>query len=317
VVAVAATSAVPLVEDGTAVPLGYAGQVLRDGERMLASYVVSTPGLFDVLDVPLLAGRRFTAAEAADPESRVAIVNQELAARVWGERDPVGDRIRLGYGADASWFTVVGVAPKVYYEEPGEETDQSRFQVHLPYAVAPRREMAFLVRTTQDAGAVQADVRRTLAQLDATLPVYALRTMDVIRREVIWGERLQGELLGSFAVLALVLSALGIYGVMAFVVAQRLPEIGVRMALGADRRTIGRLFLRQGLALVAAGVALGLLGTAAVTRLLEGLLYGVRPGDAATLAAAVLVLVGAAALGVFVPARRASRVEPVVALRHQ
>jgi ABC-type antimicrobial peptide transport system permease subunit len=141
--------------------------------------------------------------------------------------------------------------------------------------------------------------------------------MDVIRREVIWGERLQGELLGSFAVLALVLSALGIYGVMAFVVAQRLPEIGVRMALGADRRTIGRLFLRQGLALVAAGVALGLLGTAAVTRLLEGLLYGVRPGDAATLAAAVLVLVGAAALGVFVPARRASRVEPVVALRHQ
>jgi predicted permease len=317
VVAVAATSAVPLVEDGTAVPLGYSGQVLRDGERMLASYVVSTPGLFDVLDVPLLAGRRFTVAEAADPESRVAIVNQELVARVWGGRDPVGDRIRLGYGEGASWFTVVGVAPKIYYEEPGEETDQSRFQVHLPYAVAPRREMAFLVRTAQDAGAVQADVRRTLAQLDATLPVYALRTMDVVRREVIWGERLQGELLGSFAVLALVLSALGIYGVMAFVVAQRLPEIGVRMALGADRRTIGRLFLRQGLALVAAGVALGLLGTAAVTRLLEGLLYGVRPGDAATLAAAVLVLVGAAALGVFVPARRASRVEPVVALRHQ
>ncbi len=104
---------------------------------------------------------------------------------------------------------------------------------------------------------------------------------------------------------------------MAFVVAQRVPEIGVRMALGADRWTIGRLFLRQGLALVAAGLAMGLVATAAVTRALAGLLYGVRPGDAATLAAAVLVLAGAAALGVLVPARRASRVEPVVALRHE
>lgn len=164
------------------------------------------------------------------------------------------------YAEDAPEFTVVGVAPKIYYEEPGEETDQSRLQVHLPFARSPRREMAVLVRTAGDTVVSSAAVQRTLGALDATLPLYQVRTMDTIRREVLWGERMQLKLFGSFALLALFMSVLGIYGVMAFVVSQQVPEIGVRMALGADRRAIGRLFLRQGLALIATGVALGLAG---------------------------------------------------------
>lgn len=315
--AAAATSALPLVEDGTAIPFSYPGQVLRDGERQIASYVLQTPRLFDVLELPLLAGRRFTAAEAADPESRVVIVNEDLAELVWGRRDPIGERIRLGYDDDAPWSTVVGVVPKVYYEEPGEETDQSRFQIHLPYARVPWRVMGVILRIDVDPSSLVPTVRRELAAVDPAMAVDSVRTMETVRRQVIWGERLVGELFGSFAVLALVLSALGIYGVMAYSVARRRREIGVRMALGADRGGVARLFLGHGVVMVGAGVFLGLAGASAAGRLLAGILFEVEAGDPAAFGAALAVLLGAAAAGVALPARSAARVEPAIALRHE
>ena len=315
----AGTSAIPLVEDGTAILLSYPGQVLRDGEDRLVSYILQTPGLFDLLDVPLLAGRSFTAAEMADPESRVAIINDELAAYAFEGRDPIGARIQLGYGGgeDVPWKTVIGVVPKIYYEEPGEETDQSRLQVHLPYARAPRTEMGVLVRTAVDPATLATTVRRELATSDPTVTVDSVYTMDTLRGHVIWAERLLGELFGSFAVLALILSALGIYGVMAYAVAQARREIGVRMALGADREAVRGLFLTRGLWMVIPGVALGLLGATAVGRLLASALFGVGAMDAPAFSAALFLLVAAAAIGIALLVRRASRVEPAIALRQE
>ncbi len=315
--AAAATSAIPLVEDGTAVPVSHPGQVLRDGERQIATYILQTPGLFELLGVQLLAGRHFTAAEAADPESRVAILNDELAAHLWGERDPIGDRIRLGYAEDAPWTTVIGVAPKIYYEEPGEETDQSRLQIHLPYARAPRQVMGVLVRTRVDPETLTAGVRRQIATLDPTLAVDSVYSMATLRGQVLWADRLIVEAFGSFSLLALVLSALGIYGVMAYAVGRSRREIGVRMALGADRASVRGLFLARGLWMVVPGVALGLLGAAAAGRLLGSTFYGVEAGDPLALAAALSFLVAAAAVGIAVPVRRATQVEPSIALRQE
>ncbi len=317
--AAAATSAIPLVDDGTAILLSYPGQVLRDGEDQLVTYILQTPGLFDLLDVPLLAGRRFTAAEAADPESRVAIINDELAAHAFGGRDPIGERIRLGYGGDdeTPWTTVIGVVPKIYYEEPGEETDQSRLQVHLPYARAPRATMGVLVRTAVHPATLAPAVRRRLALSDPTVAVDSVYTMAAVRDQVLWAERLIGELFGSFALLALVLSALGIYGVMAYAVAQARREIGVRMALGADRGDVGGLFLARGLWMLIPGVVLGLLGAAATGQLLASVLYEVAAVDPAAFAAALLLLIAAASIGVALPVRRATQVEPAIALRQQ
>ena len=316
VVSAAATSAIPLLEDGTAVPFEHPGQVLRDGERQIATYILQTPGLFDVLDVPLLSGRRFSDAEIRDPERRVAIVNDTLARYLWGDQDPVGERIRLGYGDDADWSTVVGVVPKIYYEEPGEETDQSRFQIHLPYAQRPWRTMAILVRTQASPEAAIAAVGRKLEALDPTMAVDQVFPLESMRRQALWGERLQSDLFAGFALLALALAALGVYGVMAHGVAQQRAEIGVRMALGADRRSIGALFLGRGALLIVLGSGLGLLGGLAVSRVLASLLYGVGPTDPWVFGGGLLLLAVAAGLGVWFPARRASRVEPVVALRH-
>ena len=315
--AVAATSAIPLVEDGTAIPFSYPGENLRDGERQIGTYILQTPGLFDVLDLPLLAGRRFTAEESRDPESRVVIVNDELAHHVWGDQDPIGRRLRLGYEQDAPWSTVIGVVPKVYYEEPGEETDQSRFQMHLPYARVPWRTMALVIRTHTDPAALSNTVREELAAFDAAMAVDSVRTLHSIRSEVIWGERLQGDLFGTFAFLALVLSALGIYGVMAYVVSLRTREIGVRMALGADRQAIRALFLRRGLMLISFGTLLGLAGSLAVARLLSSVLYGVGSMEPTAFIFALLILALAAGTGVALPADRATRVEPTVALQEE
>ncbi len=315
----AATSAIPLVEDGTAIHLTYPGQVLRDGEVQLVSYILQTPGLFELLDVPLLAGRGFTAAEAADPESRVAIVNDELAAHVFGERDPIGKRIKLGYGGadEVPWNTVIGVVPKIYYEEPGEETDQSRLQVHLPYARAPRAMMGVLARTEVDPAALATTVQRQLAASEPAVAVDSVYTMADLRGQVIWAERMLGELFGSFAVLALILSALGIYGVMAYAVAQARREIGVRMALGADRGDVRGLFVVRGLWMVIPGVALGLLGAVAAGRLLDSVLFEVAGLDPLAFAAALFLLVAAAAIGIALPVRRATCVEPAIALRQE
>ena len=245
----------------------------------------------------------------------MVILDDELATLLWGDRDPVGDRIRLGYDEEAPWHGVVGVVPKLYYEQPGRETDQSRLQVHLPYARSPWSTMALIVKTRVEPGAAGTAIRRELTRLAPNLAVDSILTMDDLRRRMTWAERLQGNLFSVFALLALGLAALGAYGVMAHLVSLRRREIGVRMALGADRRSIVHHFLGRGLALLATGTALGLAGGALVAGLLSGVLYGVEPLEPLAFLAAAVLLIAGAGVGIWLPARRAAGVEPVVALR--
>lgn len=313
--AAVATSALPLIEDGTATPFSYPGQSLRDGEREIVTYILQNRNLFDALGVPMLAGRSFTTRELLDPTSRSVIVSDTVAERLpGGLAAAVGSRVRLGDG-DGPWSIVVGVVPSLYFEEPGEETDQSRMQVHLPYAHRPWRAMGVLLRTSVPPATLSAAVREAVAAADPSMAVESVRTMDVVRQQVVWAERLLSELFGSLALLAVVLAVVGLYGVMAFVVAQRIPEIGIRMALGADRGAIRALVLRNGLVMIGLGLALGLPMAWAAMKVLGQVFYGIEGLEPGLLALAVLGLGAAALLGVAVPSASATRVEPVDALR--
>jgi predicted permease len=306
------TGAVPLDDGGGSARLAVRGSDRETGQELEVTYVGSTAGFFDTLGLPLIAGTGPTPQQAMDPEAAVAVVNTALAATLWPGQDPLGRQIRLGEG---SWLTVTGLVPDLHYEELGEETPRSRLQVHLPYAQAPWRTLALLIRTHGDPAAVAPGVRQALRQIDPQLPVFDLRTMTEVRVYTAWGQRLQGVLFGTFATLGLVLAAVGLYGVVAFGVSQRWHEIGVRMALGARRSQVVGAVVTEGLAPVLAGLVVGLALAVAAARLLEGLLFGVATHDLLTLVCAPLLLLLTAGAAALLPARRAASVEPVSALR--
>lgn len=315
VVSAAATGAVPLDEDGITATLLPAG---ADPERdnLPVTVIGSSASLFTTLGVELLQGRTFTPTEALDPESEpVAVVGRRLAERLWAG-DAIGQIVRFTSSPRPEVeVRVIGVVPDLYYEEPGEETDQSSFQVHLPYHRAARWGMKLLVRTEGPPEEVAPRLRRELQRLDATLPVAALEPLESVRHVHLWAERLQSGLLGAFAVVALVLAVLGVYGVMAFAVGQRRLELGVRMALGATGRSIRRLLLGEGLAIATVGLGLGLVGAFLLSGWLRSTLYGIEAGGLGALVAGAAVLLGAALLACWLPAQRASRTDPVSALR--
>ena len=313
----AATGAIPVDDGGGAVAVEAEGRPLQAGQEVQATYVGSTGGLFETLGVPMLAGRRFTRGECLDPEAAVVVVSRSLAATLWPGAPPadaVGRRLRFD-GDETLWFRVVGVVADVQYEEFGEETAISRRQVHLPVGRAAWRSMALLLRTAGDPAAVAGDVRRELAAVDATLPVYAVRTLDRVRRETTWGQAASSGILAYFAAVAVLLAGLGVYGVVAFSVSRRTREVGVRLAVGAAPEQVVRLFVGEGLVQVAAGVAAGLVGAVALSRLLDGLLYGVAARDPRTVAAVSAVLLTVGLVATWLPARRAARVDPVASLR--
>jgi putative ABC transport system permease protein len=212
---------------------------------------------------------------------------------------------------------VVGVAPSILYDEVDNLGPQSRLQVHLPYARLPWQEMALLVRTHGDPAALAGPLRRAVRELDPTVPVYSLRTMDEVRRWSNWPSRLWGELFGTFGGVALLLAGVGVYGVMAYAVSQRVHEIGIRMALGARAADVVRMVMRQGAVVAAAGVGAGLLGALAIARLMSGVLFGVSATDLVTFVAMPLALAAVALFACWMPARRAARVDPMVALRSE
>jgi predicted permease len=275
----------------------------------------TSPDYFRTFAIPLLRGRLYGAGDRADA-APVALVSETLARRYWPDRSPLGARITLGDPTDTAsvWLRVVGVVGDVRQEGP---VAAAYPQLYLPLAQLSSRSLLIALRTTGNPLSLTPAVKRAIADIDAQLALGSVATMDERVAGTLARPRVNAVLLGGFAVTALVLAALGIYGVVAYGVAQRTRELGIRMALGARGDDVLRLVLRQGMAPVLAGLAVGLGGAAAGSRVLRGLLYGVGATDPLTYAGVALFLAAVALVASYLPARRAAMADPVIALRNE
>jgi putative ABC transport system permease protein len=302
----------PLVNFGNNGPFRIDGRppFPNDGRAPVVEYRGVTPGYFEAARIPLRAGRTFTERDSADAPS-VIIINETMARQFWPGSNPIGARIALG--GDRRLVEIVGVVGDVR----SARLDTAAVpETYAPHAQFPSTSMGIVVRTdSDDPAAVLPGIRHRLAALDPDLPLSRVRTMDDVIRASAGDTRLSSMLTALFALLAAVLASLGVYSVIAYSVAQRTRELGVRVALGADRRRVAGLVVSEGLTLAVVGIALGLVGALLVTRSLTSLLYEVRPNDPAVLAGTCLGVLVVAVVASYVPARRAMRVDPMVALR--
>lgn len=311
-------SFLPLSTSGMKFNFSVEGRAMPgDANLPFALYRSVSPDYFRATGIPLQRGRFFDTHDAADTQP-VAVVNRKLAEQFWPGEDPTGKRLKVGPpDAPNPWATVVGVVGDV--RQNGFYGEQ-QFELYVPYAqerrswVAPRD---LVVRTRGDAASIAGAVRQAVWAVDKDQPVSNVRTMDQVFAAAIARERFQMLLLTLFASLALVLACVGLYGVISYAVAQRTREIGVRMALGAQRSDVLRLVIRQGMVLTLAGLVLGTLGALAATRVMTDLLYGVTATDAITFISVAGLLLVVALLACYLPARRATKVDPLVALRYE
>ena len=283
-------------------------------KNTVANYEVVTPHYFRTLGIPLKAGREFS--DFDTPESSpVVIISEAMARRVFAPGiDPVGQRIRLNPSdPEAPWRTVVGIAGDAHYRE----LEDLRWDIYAPNTQAGNTLNHFAVRTTGDPAAFIATVRREIAAIDPTQVATGIVTMEDQVSANLARPRFSALLLNWLSALAVLLAAVGIYGVVAYAVAQRTGELGIRLALGAQTLDIVKLIIGENLRLVAAGVGAGLICAFGLTRLLQTLLFGVSATDPLSFAAVTIALIGVALLACYIPARRATRVDPLVALRHE
>jgi putative ABC transport system permease protein len=274
-----------------------------------------SPGYFQAMGTPLVEGRDFTEAENRTGAPCVKIVNQAMARLYWPGADPVGQQLP-GVCPKGASAVIVGVVADSKQDSIESETKPELYE---PYAQHPFASflVTFAIRTASNPLDVAAAVRQAVREADSDQPVIQLRTMQEVVSESIWRQHVCSSVLSIFAVIALLLSAVGLYGVLSYSVSRRTHEIGIRSALGASRRDILRLVLGEGALLALAGVGTGIAASLGLTRLLGALLYGVRPNDPITLAALSLLLIVVALLAIYAPARRAANVDPMAALRHE
>ena len=305
--AVALASMVPLglsdQQRGVAIP----GYTPSPNETMTIDYNVVGPDYFEAMGIPLLSGRGITAADDSAAQGAV-VVNQRFAQRFFAGASPVGRTIQSN-GRD---FTVVGLVPNGKYRTLGED---ARAYMYFPQAQLWEASMVVHVRTTDDPAALAPVVRNEVAAIDPNLSVSDIRTMESHLGIALLPARLAGIVLGIFGGLGLLLAAVGMYGVMSYSVSQRRREIGIRVAIGAARSQVLALVMRQGLRMVAVGTLIGLVGAILGARLVQGLLYGATGFDGVTMVGVPLVLVVVAAVAIWIPARRAATIDPMVALR--
>jgi putative ABC transport system permease protein len=263
----------------------------------------------------LLKGRELNEGDQADSPP-VAVISETTARLFWPGEDPLGKRIKVGKSTSTNqWLTVIGVVKDVRQYELGIEPKP---QMYLPHAQNEFFDArALVVRTTVDPLSLAATVRRTVWEIDKDQPVSDISSMEQVVSESVARQRFSMLLLGVFAGLALILAAVGIYGVMSYAVAQRTREIGIRMALGAQRSDVFKLTVGEGLRLVSVGVVIGLAAAFVLTRVMASLLFGVSPTDSTTFITISVVLISVAALASYIPALRATKVDPMFALRYQ
>ena len=276
---------------------------------------IISPGFVETLGIPLLRGRTFTDADD-EKAPLVGMINAMTAKRFFPKEDPIGKRFMFGHPSTdpPKWYTIVGVVgdTRLY-----GLANPARLEVYVPFRQNPRSYMALVVKSGADPATLTSAIREAVQSIDKDQPLFAISTMKELVSNSVATRRMTLVLLGLFSGLALVLGAIGIYGVISYSVAQRTHEIGIRMALGAPRRDVFRLVIGQGLKLAGMGIAIGIAGALGLARLMSSLLYGISATDFETFAGVSILLALVALLACFIPAQRAMRVDPTVALRYE
>jgi putative ABC transport system permease protein len=308
-------SQLPTSDFGFRFALGIEDHPANGGADLHARDILTGPDYFQALQIPLVRGRYFS---DADDESkpRVAIVDESTACRYWPDRDALGRRIRMGQGA---WMKIVGIVKDV--KQDGLDV------VGFPHVYVPMyqefdaspgyifRDFVIVARTSRPVSALEPEIRRRVAGIDANVPVYDVASMGELIDGSLASRRLMAQLVSGFAIVALLLASIGIYGLLAFMIGQRSREIGIRIALGATRSEVVKLIAGKGVILAGAGIVAGALAAFAGTSLMGSVIYGVRPHDPSVFLEVSFMLFFVAILASYLPARRATRVDPLTALR--
>jgi putative ABC transport system permease protein len=282
------------------------------GKRFSTENDAASAAYFETMRIPLLRGRTFTDQEKPD-DPRVCIIDTTFAATHFAGQDPIGRRIVINPGGNPPTFlTIIAVAGHVQNYGIGQDT---RVQLYFSYRQVPPTFVSFVLRTSMEASALSPAIRTAMREVEPTLPVFSIRTMDELFDTTVTNQRIMLVLLSVFAGLALLLAGIGLYGVLSYIVGQRTREVGIRMALGATAGSVRQLMLGQGLKLAALGLVLGVLTSLGAARLMGSLLYAVSPYDPISLAVVSLVLIAIGLLASWFPSHRATRVNPVEALR--
>jgi predicted permease len=306
----------PMTDNNASISFGIEGRPIAKGDQPSESIGVVMPGYFEAMHIPLLSGRIFGERDGTKG-APVAIVNQAFARKYFPGENPVGKHIQANLGDDLfehPMREVVGVVGDIKRKGLTADTEP---QYYLPYAQALITNPYITIRTKGDPAALQEPLRAAVREMDKSVPVYQVSTLEDYLSTSTAQPRFQTFLLACFAGIALLLAAIGLYGLLSYMVAQRTLEIGLRMALGAERVDVLYMIVRRGLALAVLGLGAGLMISAMLTRLLSGMLYGIRPSDPLTFAAMTGLLLVVSLAASIVPAYRAARLDPIKTLREQ
>jgi putative ABC transport system permease protein len=318
VTSASAAASLPLMGDNIRSSIEIEGQPTAIGSRPSADFNAAEPNYFHTVGTALVAGRDFNASDDSG-STPVVIVNRKLARLYFANQTPIGKHVRPGIGngygpGEPPMREIVGVVEDVKQSGPAADTDP---QVYAPLAQSPFDSMYIAARTGNDPVSIVSAARSQVALLNKNLPIYHVKTLDQYFADSVAEPQFISLLLGSFAMLAVLLACLGVYGVVSYAVVQRTHEIGIRMALGAHRGNVVRSMLGRGMRFALVGVVIGLAGSSALVHLLSSQLFGVRATDPMTFAAVAFALLCVAALASYIPARRAAGVNPMAALRNE
>jgi putative ABC transport system permease protein len=314
--AVAASNLIPLGGGGGGGAIEIAGQPKEPGQEPRTYWAGVTAHFFPAVGVKMVAGRMFTDSEGAS-KAPLAVINQAFAKKRWPKQNPIGQRFRLLEEEGRPWVTVIGLVPDFHYDGFDTENEGVEPAAFLPYVWNATPNTGFSIRTSRPPETVALAARREIRAADPGLPVFEVQSLPTLFRSRIWDQRFFGGMFSVFAGIALALAGIGVYGVLSYLVGQRRREIGVRVALGAHRHQVLKLVVGQGFRLAMLGLAIGIPLALLLSRVLSKILYGIEPYDPASFASISILLAGVAILASYLPATRATQVNPVEALRSE